>query len=80
LLTTTIPNEIADLPIIAVSIPNAERISGFSRSEIFRKLRTGELEARKSGRTTLVTYESLERAVAALPRAAYSPLPEAAAL
>jgi len=38
---------------------------------VFELLRRGEIEARKLGSRTLVTVESVERFVAALPRAAY---------
>jgi len=55
---------------IAVRLPMAERISGFSRSEIYRRASRGEIVFLKCGTRTLVEMASLRAAVAALPRAA----------
>ena len=57
---------------LAVTIPDACRISGYSRSELYRRLGTGDLEAVKIGRSTRVLMTSIERSLAALPRAQFS--------
>jgi hypothetical protein len=62
------PGPIAFDPI-AVRISEAVRISGLSRSEIYRRAGRGEIILLKSGRSTLVEYHSLRRAVASLPHA-----------
>jgi hypothetical protein len=54
---------------MAVRLPEASRISGFSRSELYRRAARGEVIFLKSGSTTLVDLVSLKAAVAALPRA-----------
>jgi hypothetical protein len=54
---------------MAVRLPEASRISGFSRSELYRRAARGEVIFLKSGSTTLVDLGSLKAAVAALPRA-----------
>jgi hypothetical protein len=54
---------------LAVRLPEATHISGFSRSELYRRAARGEIMFRKCGATTLVDMESLRAAVASLPRA-----------
>jgi hypothetical protein len=54
---------------IAVRIPDAQRYSGFSRSELYRRAGLGELTLLKCGSTTLVDMASLRAVVASLPRA-----------
>ena len=54
---------------IAVRLPEASRVSGFSRSELYRRAARGEIVFLKSGTTTLVEMKSLRTAVASLPRA-----------
>ncbi len=54
---------------LAVRLPEAARISGFSRSELYRRAARGEIIFLKSGATTLVDIVSLRAAVASLPRA-----------
>jgi excisionase family DNA binding protein len=56
---------------LLLTVPEACRFSGFSRSEIYRRLATGELEAVKIGRSVRVVTDSLRRAVANLPRATF---------
>jgi hypothetical protein len=57
---------------LAVTIPDACRISGYSRSELYRRLAMGDLEAVKIGRSTRVLMVSIERSLAALPRAHFA--------
>ena len=54
---------------LTVTIPEAVRLSGLSRSEIYRRLGTGDIEARKSGSRTLIVWTSLKSHVDALPAA-----------
>ncbi len=58
---------------LAVRLPEASRISGFSRSEIYRRAGRGEIILLKCGKSTLVDMQSLRAAVAALPRASIRP-------
>ena len=55
---------------LTVRLTEASRISGFSRSDLYRRAAAGEIVFLKAGRSTLVTMESLRAAIAALPRAA----------
>jgi hypothetical protein len=58
---------------IAVRLPEASRVSGLSRSELYRRAGRGEIVFLKCGTTTLVTMESLRATVASLPRAVIRP-------
>ena len=51
---------------IAVTIPEAVRLSGISRTGIYAALQSG-LKARKSGRRTLIEYADLQAYLASLP-------------
>ena len=53
---------------IAVTIPEAVRLSGRSRSAVYEALAKGELPARKAGRRTLILYADLQAYIAALPQ------------
>lgn len=44
---------------ISVRIPEAVRITGLSRSRIYQLIRSGEIEAAKVGRQTVVIVASL---------------------
>jgi len=55
-----------DLPI-AVTIPDAVKASGLSRSSIYEALKRGDLSARKAGRRTLISFADLETYLANLP-------------
>lgn len=47
------------MDIIAVSINDAARALGLGRTSIYALIKEGKLEARKLGRRTLVTTESI---------------------
>lgn len=47
------------MDIIAVSINDAARALGLGRTSIYSLINSGKLEARKLGRRTLVTTESI---------------------
>jgi hypothetical protein len=63
---------------IAAAIPDACHISGLSRSEIYRRLATGDIRAVKSGARTLILMDSLRSHLASLPAATFR-APKAAA-
>jgi hypothetical protein len=56
---------------IAAPIREASRISGLSRSEIYRRLAAGDIVAVKSGARTLILMESLRAHLASLPAATF---------
>ena len=56
---------------IATPIPEASHISGLSRSEIYRRLASGDIRAVKSGRRTLILIDSLKAHLAKLPAASF---------
>lgn len=56
---------------LAAPIPDACRISGLSRSEIYRRLAAGDIHALKSGSRTLILMESLRAHLASLPAATF---------
>ena len=58
---------IAFIEPIAAAIPDACRVSGMSRSEIYRRLAAGDIRAVKSGSRTLVLLDSLREFLASLP-------------
>lgn len=55
-----------DIPL-AVTIPDAVRLSGCSRSALYEALKRGDLTARKAGRRTLIPFAELEAYLASLP-------------
>ena len=52
---------------IAVTIPDAVKATGMSRTSIYEALKRGDLTARKSGRRTLIWFSDLETYLASLP-------------
>ena len=56
---------------LTVTISEAVRLSGLSRSELYRQLGAGHLRARKSGSRTLILWASLKAHVEALPQAEF---------
>ncbi|MGQ7830450.1 helix-turn-helix domain-containing protein [Altererythrobacter sp. Z27] len=52
---------------IAVTIPDAVRASGLSRSALYEALKRGDLAALKAGRRTLICFADLESYLANLP-------------
>jgi excisionase family DNA binding protein len=52
---------------IAVTIPDAVRMSGMSRTSIYEALKRGDITARKAGRRTLVSFADLQAYLASLP-------------
>lgn len=56
---------------IAARIPEVRRLTGISRSEIYRLLAKGKLKGVKSGRSTLVLMASVTEYLDSLPPATY---------
>ena len=54
-------------PPIAVTIPDAVKLSGCSRSALYEAMKRGDLSARKAGRRTLISFADLEAYLASLP-------------
>jgi excisionase family DNA binding protein len=52
---------------IAVTIPDAVKATGMSRSALYEALKRGDLTARKAGRRTLISFSDLEAYLASLP-------------
>ena len=52
---------------ITVTIPDAVKATGMSRTSIYQALKRGELVAKKAGRRTLISVADLEAYVASLP-------------
>ena len=55
-----------DTPL-ALTMPDAVRLSGCSRSALYLALKRGDLMARKAGRRTLISFADLEAYLANLP-------------
>ncbi len=56
---------------LAVTIQKAVHVSGFSRSEIYRRLADGRLRAVKNGARTLILMDSLRECLDTLPPATF---------
>jgi hypothetical protein len=67
----TLKNSACVMEAVAAPIPDACRISGLSRSEIYRRLAAGDIHAVKSGSRTLILMESLRAHLASLPLATF---------
>lgn len=52
---------------IALTIPNAVKVSGMSRTSIYEALKRGDITARKAGRRTLISFADLQAYLASLP-------------
>ena len=52
---------------IALTIPDAVRATGMSRTYLYEALKRGDLTARKAGRRTLISFSDLEAYLSRLP-------------
>lgn len=52
---------------IAVTIPEAVKLSGLSRSALYEALKRQAITAKKAGRRTLIQFSELETYLASLP-------------
>jgi hypothetical protein len=65
---------------LAATIPNASRLSGMSRSELYRRLAAGDIRAVTNGGRTLIVMASVRDYLASLPPATFrAPAPSTAA-
>jgi hypothetical protein len=68
----TVPKvEIENVSPMMVSIAEARRISGMSRSELYRRLAANKFMAVKSGSRTLIVLDSLIVHLKSLPAATF---------
>ena len=75
------PAEVAgQIPALTVTAPEACRISGYSRSELYRRLASGDLEGVKIGRSLRIVVASIHRSVSALPPARFVHPPASSAV
>ena len=66
-LIMTQPNNVPLLQPLALPIVEATKWSGLSRSEIYRRLKTGDLRAKKNRGRTLIMADSLRSYIENLP-------------
>ena len=52
---------------ITITIPDAVKATGMSRTSIYEALKRGDLTARKAGRRTLISFADLEAYLSSLP-------------
>lgn len=52
---------------LSVTIPEAVKLSGMSRTAIYEALKNQSITARKAGRRTLIPFADLEAYLAGLP-------------
>lgn len=52
---------------IAVTIPEAVKLSGMSRTSIYEALKRQDITARKAGRRTLISFAELQLYLSNLP-------------
>ncbi len=52
---------------ITLTIPEAIRASGMSRTGIYEALKRNQISAKKAGRRTLISYADLQAYLASLP-------------
>ncbi len=53
---------------IAVTIPNAVRLTGISRTKLYQEINERKITAIKSGRRTLIPFDELQAYLANLPK------------
>ena len=68
---TTMENSTSQTSPLAVTIHEAVRVSGLSRSELYRRLADGKVRAVKSGSRTLILMDSLRTHPTSLPAATF---------
>jgi hypothetical protein len=54
---------------LTLTIEQTQQATGESRTQVYARIGAGEYQAVKSGRRTLIIFESIKRRIAALPRA-----------
>jgi excisionase family DNA binding protein len=66
-----VQSQVTQVELVTIAIPEACRIAGISRSQLYRWLAAGTIQAMKSGRRTLIVVDSLRRHIASLPPAKF---------
>ncbi len=56
---------------LAITLSEAMRLSGLSRSELYRRMGNGQIHAVKAGVRTLIVMTSLKAHIASLPTAEF---------
>ena len=57
--------------LLTCTIPHTVKVTGWSRSEVYRKLAAGHLRAVKSGSRTLILWTSILEHLQSLPAATF---------
>jgi hypothetical protein len=70
-----VSDDVGGIEPITVTFPQGERVSGFSRSKLYELAGAGDIDVIKSGRRSLIIFESLKRYIGRLPRAQIKTLP-----
>jgi len=52
---------------IAVTIPEAVKATGMSRTSLYEALKRGDITAKKAGRRTLISFADLDAYITSLP-------------
>jgi excisionase family DNA binding protein len=52
---------------ISMTVPNAVKATGLSRSRLYEELKKGTLTAKKAGRRTLISFADLKAFLDSLP-------------
>lgn len=52
---------------VTITIPDAVKLSGMSRTRIYELLQQNRITARKAGRRTLISFADLQAYLASLP-------------
>ena len=60
--------ETADAPKITYSVNEAIRATGYGRTRLYELMAAGKFDARKDGKKTVITAQSIREYVANLPR------------
>jgi len=58
---------------LAVTIQQAQNLTGESRSSVYNHIASGEYVAKKSGARVLILYDTIKRRIEGLPRAEVKP-------
>jgi hypothetical protein len=69
------PGEANPIEPVFVSIADAANITGESEWTVKQRLREGIYKAKKSGRRTLIVFDTIKSYIASLPDAKFAPAP-----
>jgi excisionase family DNA binding protein len=63
-------DNVSALQRVALSVPDACKVSGVGRTKLFEAIRSGKLVARKNGKRTLILHQDLLKFLEDLPKTA----------